>query len=114
MKTDRVLFAVDEYCLIHASGTCTAPAEGDAAKLAPVLCAGSTVFKALKAGKITPGETVAIQGFEGLGHLAIQYVRRMGYRVVAISRGPEEEQAARALDAHEYIDATKGDAGEQL
>ncbi|KAI3326247.1 alcohol dehydrogenase GroES-like domain-containing protein [Xylariaceae sp. AK1471] len=103
-----------EYCLVRASAAVHVPAEGDAAKWAPLLCAGSTVFTALKAANITAGHTVAIQGFSGLGHLAIQYAVRMGYRVIAISRGSEKEAAARALGAHEYIDATKGDAGEQL
>lgn len=85
-----------------------------AAKLAPVLCAGSTVFSGLKHSNITPGETVAIQGLGGLGHLAIQFARKMGYRVVVISRGSDKEAAARKLGAHEYIDASKGDFGEQL
>ncbi|KAI1743443.1 dehydrogenase [Xylaria scruposa] len=103
-----------EYCLVRASGAVRVPAEGDAAKLAPLLCAGSTVFTALKSANLSAGQPVAIQGLGGLGHLAIQYAASMGYRVIAVSRGAEKEAAARALGAHEYIDATKGDVGEQL
>ncbi|ORY69601.1 dehydrogenase [Pseudomassariella vexata] len=103
-----------EYVNIRAEAAVRVPDEADAAKLAPLLCAGSTVFSALKSANITTGQTVAVQGLGGLGHLAIQFARRMGYRVIAISRGPEKEKAARELGAHEYIDATKGDAGEAL
>lgn len=63
---------------------------------------------------IGPGETVAIQGLGGLGHLGVQYANRFGYRVVAISRGSDKEAFARELGAHEYIDTSKVDAGEAL
>jgi D-arabinose 1-dehydrogenase-like Zn-dependent alcohol dehydrogenase len=63
---------------------------------------------------ISPGETVAIQGLGGLGHLAVQYANKFGYRVVAISRGADKEKFARQLGAHEYIDTTKGAAGAAL
>ncbi|KAI8623285.1 dehydrogenase [Xylariaceae sp. FL1651] len=105
---------LSEYCLILASAAIPIPAECDAAKTAPLLCAGSTVFSALKSANIAPGHPVAIQGLGGLGHLAIQYAVLMGYRVIAISRGTEKETAARAFGASEYIDASKGDVGDQL
>ncbi|KAI0002682.1 hypothetical protein F4779DRAFT_622189 [Xylariaceae sp. FL0662B] len=63
---------------------------------------------------VKPCETVAIQGLGGPGHLALQYARQMGYRVVAVSRSAEKEKAAREFGAREYIDASKGDVGEQL
>ena len=63
---------------------------------------------------IPPGATVGIQGIGGLGHLAIQYASKFGYRVVALSRDSKKEEFARQLGASEYVDASKGDAGEQL
>lgn len=64
---------------------------------------------------IPVGETVAIQGLGGLGHLGVQYAAHMGYRVVAVSRGADKEKFARALGAHEYIDAsTEKDVGAAL
>jgi D-arabinose 1-dehydrogenase-like Zn-dependent alcohol dehydrogenase len=63
---------------------------------------------------IKAGETVAVQGLGGLGHLAIQYAKRMGYRVIAISRGTDKEKGARELGADGYIDSNTGDAGQQL
>lgn len=63
---------------------------------------------------VRPGATVAIQGLGGLGHLAIQYANKFGYRVIAISRDSSKEKFARQLGAHEYIDSSKGDVGETL
>lgn len=61
-----------------------------------------------------PGSTVAVQGLGGLGHLAVQYANKMGYKVVAVSRGTEKEAFARELGAHEYIDSSKVDPGTAL
>jgi D-arabinose 1-dehydrogenase-like Zn-dependent alcohol dehydrogenase len=103
-----------EYVLLRSEAAIRVPAHVDAAKYAPIMCAGLTCFNSIRNMKIGVGETVAIQGLGGLGHLAIQYAARFGYRVVAISRGGEKEEFARKLGAHEYIDSSKGDAGEAL
>lgn len=63
---------------------------------------------------IQPGSVVAIQGLGGLGHLAIQYANRFGFRVVAISRDAQKEKFVRELGAHEYIDSSKEDPAEAL
>ncbi|KAI1381389.1 alcohol dehydrogenase GroES-like domain-containing protein [Hypoxylon crocopeplum] len=103
-----------EYTTLYANAAVRVPQDVDAAKAAPLLCAGSTVFNALRSASVKPGETVAIQGLGGLGHLAIQYANKMGYRVIAVSRGADKEAAVRALGAHEYVDSTKGDAGASI
>ncbi|KAI2635715.1 putative alcohol dehydrogenase [Hypomontagnella submonticulosa] len=103
-----------EYTLLRSEAAARIPEEVDAAKYAPILCAGMTVFNSIRNMNVGPGETVAVQGLGGLGHLAIQYANRFGYRVVAISRDGNKEKFARQLGAHEYIDSSKGDAGEQL
>lgn len=63
---------------------------------------------------ITQGDTVAIQGLGGLGHLALQYSRRMGYRTVAISSSDSKREFAMKLGANDYIDTSKEDAAEAL
>ncbi|GFF59772.1 alcohol dehydrogenase [Aspergillus udagawae] len=103
-----------EYCIIRAESAVHIPAHVDAATYAPILCAGLTVFNSIRNMSIKAGETVAVQGLGGLGHLAIQYAKHMGYRVIAISRGADKEGAARELGADDYIDSSQGDAGEQL
>ncbi|KAK4098941.1 GroES-like protein [Parathielavia hyrcaniae] len=100
-----------EYVLVRSEAGIDVPEDIDAAKFAPLLCAGLTVFNGIRQMNIGPGETVAIQGLGGLGHLAIQYANKFGFRVIAISRGANKEEFARELGAHEYIDTTKTEAG---
>jgi len=55
----------------------------DAADAAPLVCAGITIFNALRKSGAKPGDVVAVQGVGGLGHHALQYARRMGFHTVA-------------------------------
>ena len=103
-----------EYCLLRSEAAVRVPADVDPAAYAPLLCAGVTVFNGIRQMKITPGEIVAIQGLGGLGHLAVQYAAKMGYRVVALSSSASKEKFAKDLGAHEYIDGSKQDHGEAL
>lgn len=79
-----------------------------------MLCAGSTVFNALSQSGLAPGDTVAIQGLGGLGHMAIAFAAKMGYRIIAVSRGTGKEVKARELGAHHFVDSTDQDAGEAI
>jgi D-arabinose 1-dehydrogenase-like Zn-dependent alcohol dehydrogenase len=90
------------------------PRDIPAAEAGPLLCAGLTVFNALRHTQARPGDLVAIQGIGGLGHLAVQFASKMGFRTVAVSRGADKQAFARQLGAHEYIDATGGSTGEKL
>lgn len=81
---------------------------------APLLCAGITTYNALRNTGARPGDLVAVEGVGGLGHLGIQYARHMGFRVVALSRGPGKEELARELGAHEYIDTAAENPAEAL
>ena len=63
---------------------------------------------------ITTGDTVAVQGLGGLGHLAVQYARKMGYRTVALSRGAAKKDFAMQLGATDYVDTDQGNAAEAL
>jgi D-arabinose 1-dehydrogenase-like Zn-dependent alcohol dehydrogenase len=81
---------------------------------APLVCAGRTTFGALKYSGAQAGDVVAIHGLGGLGHLAVQYAVKMGFKTVTLSRGKEKEQLAYQLGAHVYIDTTAGDMVEQL
>ncbi|TFY65911.1 hypothetical protein EVG20_g5174 [Dentipellis fragilis] len=74
------------------------------AELAPLLCAGVTVFDALRTSPHKPGDICLIQGIGGLGHLAVQYASKMGFKVYAASGGSDKEILAKSLGAAEYID----------
>jgi alcohol dehydrogenase len=93
-----------EMMLARATGLVPIPDELDAHDAAPLLCAGLATFNALKKCGAEAGDTVAILGNGGLGHLTLQYARRMGFRVVAVGRGADIAHDALKLGAHRYVD----------
>ena len=103
-----------EYAVVPAESVARVPEGMDAAEVAPLLCAGVTTYNALRNSGARAGDTVAVQGIGGLGHLAIQYARQMGFHVVALSSGSDKEELARQLGAHVYLDAKKGSAADGL
>ena len=103
-----------EYMVAPAEAVAAMPDDLPADEAAPLLCAGITVFNALRNSGALGGELVAVQGIGGLGHLGIQYARQMGFRTVAIGRGGDKQALARKLGAHEYIDTTAGSPAEAL
>jgi D-arabinose 1-dehydrogenase-like Zn-dependent alcohol dehydrogenase len=102
------------HMLAHASALARVPAELDSVASAPLLCAGITTFNALRHCGARAGELVAIHGVGGLGHLGIQFAARLGFRVVAVSRGSDKEELARSLGAHAYVDTERGDPAAAL
>jgi alcohol dehydrogenase, propanol-preferring len=62
------------------------PGKVDFVEIAPVLCAGVTVYKALKVTDTKPGDWVVISGIGGLGHMPVQYAKAMGLNVLAVDR----------------------------
>lgn len=103
-----------EYMVVPAEAVAAMPDDLPADEAAPLLCAGITVFNALRNSGARSGDLVAVQGIGGLGHLGIQYARRMGFRTVAIGRGADKQPLAKKLGAHEYIDTTEGPAAAAL
>ncbi len=103
-----------ERMIARATGLVAIPNELSSEEAAPILCAGIATFNGLKASGAEPGDTVAIFGVGGLGHMAVQYANRMGLRVVAIGRGKDIASHVLNLGAHRYIDTTHEDAGKIL
>ncbi len=103
-----------EVMYARASGLSAVPDELTAVEAAPLLCAGLTTFNALRNSGRRAGELVAIQGIGGLGHLAVQYARHMGFRVAAIARGVGKRELALELGAHHYIDGEADDPAKAL
>jgi D-arabinose 1-dehydrogenase-like Zn-dependent alcohol dehydrogenase len=85
-----------------------------AAEAAPLLCAGITMYNALRHSGAMPGDLVAVLGIGGLGHLGIQFANKFGYKVAAIARGTEDAALAKKLGASVYIDSTSTNAAEAL
>lgn len=102
-----------ELMIAEARALALIPDELKSEDAAPLVCAGITTFNALRnAGRA--GDTVAIQGIGGLGHLGVQFARKMGFRTVAIGGGPDKQHLATKLGAHVYIDAKAEDAAAAL
>ena len=103
-----------EYMIAPASALAAIPDELPAEEAGPFMCAGVTVFNALRNSGARAGDVVAVHGIGGLGHLGVQYARQMGFQTVAINRGNDKESLSRKLGAHHYIDATATDVVAEL
>ena len=103
-----------EYLIAPASALAAIPDELPAEEAGPFMCAGVTVYNALRNSSARAGDVVAIQGIGGLGHLGVQYARRMGFETVALGRGKDKELLAKKLGAHHYIDSAAQDTAAEL
>jgi len=83
-------------------------------EMAPIICAGVTVYKGLKETEVRPGEWVAVSGAGGLGHLAVQYAKAMGMHVAAIDIADDKLELAKSLGADLVVNALKEDPGAYL
>jgi D-arabinose 1-dehydrogenase-like Zn-dependent alcohol dehydrogenase len=103
-----------EYMIAPAGALARIPEELSAVDAGPLMCAGVTTFNPLRNSGARPGETVAVLGVGGLGHLGIQFAAKMGFKTVAIARGRDKEPLARKLGAWHYIDSQAQDAAAEL
>jgi alcohol dehydrogenase, propanol-preferring len=110
-----------QYMLVDAAYAALIPDGADPVEVAPILCAGVTVYKGLKMTEARPGQWVVISGIGGLGHIAVQYARAMGLRVAAVDidddklalatqHGAELVVNARTQDPVEVIQSATGGA----
>jgi propanol-preferring alcohol dehydrogenase len=103
-----------EYMIARAEVPTAIPDGLGPLEAAPLLCAGGTTLGALRNSGAKGGDLVAVQGFGGLGHLAVQYAAKLGCKTVVLSRGKEKEKLAHKLGAHAYIDTSAVDAAKEL
>lgn len=102
------------YMLVNAAYAARIPEGADPLEVAPILCAGVTVYKGLKVTDTRPGQWVAISGIGGLGHVAVQYARAMGLRVVAIDIDDDKLALATRLGAEIAVNARTHDVVEEV
>ncbi|MDY6942899.1 MAG: alcohol dehydrogenase [Pseudomonadota bacterium] len=103
-----------EYMIAPPEALVAIPDALAAREAAPLLCAGITTYNALRHSGARPGDLVAVQGIGGLGHLAIQFAARMGFRTAALSQGQNKAVLAQELGAHHYIDVTRENPAQSL
>jgi len=103
-----------EYMVAPAESVALMPDGLTPQEAAPLMCAGITTFNALRHSGAQAGDLVAIQAIGGLGHLAVQFASKFGFRTVAISRGKDSEALALKLGAHTYLDSESVNAAKEL
>jgi propanol-preferring alcohol dehydrogenase len=103
-----------EVLIAKSTGLISVPEELSAVDAAPLLCAGLTTLSAIRESPAKAAELVAISGIGGLGHLAVQYARKMGFQVAAIDIEADKAELAEKLGAHHYIDSSSTNPAEAL
>lgn len=103
-----------DYMIAPAGSLALIPPELTPAEAGPLMCAGITTFNALRHSGAWPGDVVAVLGIGGLGHLAVQFAAKMGFKTIAIARGQDKEPLARQLGAWQYIDSLSQDPAAAL
>lgn len=103
-----------EYMIAPASSVAHVPDGLAATDAGPLMCAGITTFNALRNSGARPGDLVAVHGIGGLGHLGVQYARKLGFETAAVARGADKAPLAHELGAHHYIDSAAEDAAAAL
>ena len=98
-----------EYAIADAGFVGHLPSNVGFVEIAPVLCAGVTVYKGLKMTDTRPGQWVVISGIGGLGHMAVQYAVAMGLNVAAVDVADDKLELARRLGATVTVNALKED-----
>jgi propanol-preferring alcohol dehydrogenase len=98
-----------EYVTLRSEAATRVPEGISPVEAAPLFCAGLTVFNGLRNSGARAGDLVAILGIGGLGHLALQFSRAMGFKTVALSQSDSKRGLACELGAHIYIDGSKED-----
>jgi D-arabinose 1-dehydrogenase-like Zn-dependent alcohol dehydrogenase len=103
-----------DYMIAPASAVALVPEGLSPIEAGPLMCAGVTTFNALRSCGARAGDTVAVLGVGGLGHLGVQFAAKMGFRTVAIARGSDKEALAKELGAWRYIDSQAQDPAAEL
>lgn len=103
-----------EYATVRTESVVPVPSDIDPAEAAPLLCAGVTVYNSLRNMSVEKGETVAVQGIGGLGHLGLQFSNKLGFKTVALSSSASKEADSIRFGATKYLDGSKVNQVEEL
>jgi alcohol dehydrogenase, propanol-preferring len=98
-----------QYMIADAAFCGRIPEAADLYEIAPILCAGVTTYRGIKRTGARPGQWLAVIGIGGLGHIAVQYGRAMGLRVVAIDVDDGKLALAKSHGAELLFNAAGGD-----
>ena len=71
--------------------------------VAPLLCAGITLYSPIKHWRVGPGSRVAVMGLGGLGHMGVKFAAALGAEVTVLSHSPSKEADARKMGASQFV-----------
>lgn len=103
-----------EYAVAPAAAVAGVPEGLSLREAGPLACAGMTAFNALRRADVVLGDTVAVVGLGGVGHLAVQVAAAAGLETVVVSGSPGKADVATSLGADRVVDTTATDAGGAL
>ena len=103
-----------DYVIAPANALALIPDDLGHVDAAPLMCAGVTTFNSLRNSGARLGDTVAVLGIGGLGHLGVQFAAKGGFNTIAVARGQDKGVLAKELGAHHYIDSTAQDVATEL
>jgi len=103
-----------EYLVVPWNALARIPSGMKMDEVAPLMCAGLTTFGALRKCGALGGDVVVVHGLGGLGHLGVQFARKLGYHTVAVSRGRSKEELAKELGAHVFLDSETQDIVKEI
>ena len=81
---------------------------------APLLCAGITLYSALRHWHAGPGKKVAIVGLGGLGHMGVKIAHALGAEVTVLSHSPGKQSDAKRLGADHFYATSDSDTFKKL
>ncbi|RNE49964.1 alcohol dehydrogenase AdhP [Corynebacterium alimapuense] len=102
------------YMLVDTRYCARIPEGADPVEVAPILCAGVTVYKGLKVSETKPGQFMVISGVGGLGHIAVQYAVALGMRVIAVDIADDKLELAKRHGAEFVVNAKHADPAEAV
>ena len=91
------------YFVVNEDYAVTIPANLPLEGVAPLLCAGITLYSPIKHWNVGPGKKVAVMGLGGLGHMGVKFAVAMGAEVTVLSHSPSKEKDALAMGAHHFV-----------
>jgi len=103
-----------EYMLGYALHTYKIPDALDDAEAAPLFCPGVTAYGAVHKAQLGPGQTMALFGVGGVGHMVLQFAALTGAQMIGVARGKNHLKLAKDMGCYRTIDSNDGDAGETL
>ena len=92
-----------DSCVIDEDYAVHVPANLDLTGVAPLMCAGITLYSPLKNWKAGPGKKVGVIGLGGLGHMGVKFAVALGAEVTVFSHSPAKENDAKSMGAHHFV-----------